>query len=89
MHTPLPPLRQGCIHKNGSVVETYMAAMSVPIAPATTIKIISAIHDITNPAIAKPRGTRKMPTNEKINPNSHNTQPKPGIQLKINPSKAN
>lgn len=66
-----------------------MAAMSVPIAPATTIKIISAIHDITNPAIAKPRGTRKMPTNEKINPNSHNTQPKPGIQLKINPSKAN
>ena len=30
-----------------------------------------------------------MPTNENISPNSHNTQPKPGTQLKINPSKAN
>ncbi len=63
--------------------------MSEPITPNTTIKIISAIHDITNPAIAKPRGVRKMPTNEKISPNSHKTQPKPGTQLKINPSKAN
>ena len=66
-----------------------MAAMSEPIAPTTAIKIISAIPDITSPAIAKPRGARKMPTNENISPNSHNTQPKPGTQLKINPSKAN
>ena len=55
----------------------------------TAIIKISAIHDITSPAIAKPRGARKMPTNENISPNSHNTQPKPGTQLKINPSKAN
>ena len=43
---------------------------------------------MTRPAIAKPRGVLKIPTNEKINPKAHNTQPSPGTQLKIKPNKA-
>ena len=38
---------------------------------------------MTSPAIAKPRGVLKIPTNEKIKPKAHNTQPSPGTQLKI------
>ena len=37
---------------------------------------------MTSPAIAKPRGVLKIPTNEKIKPKAHNTQPSPGTQLK-------
>ena len=43
---------------------------------------------MTSPAIAKPRGVLKIPTNEKIKPKAHNTQPSPGTQLKIKPNKA-
>ena len=35
---------------------------------------------MTSPAIAKPRGVLKIPTNEKIKPKAHNTQPSPGTQ---------
>ena len=43
---------------------------------------------MTSPAIAKPRGVLKIPTNEKIKPKAHNTQPSPGTQLKIKLNKA-
>ena len=43
---------------------------------------------MTSPAIAKPRGVLKIPTNEKIKPKAHNPQPSPGTQLKIKPNKA-
>ena len=33
---------------------------------------------MTSPAIAKPRGVLKIPTNEKIKPKAHNSQNKTG-----------
>ena len=43
---------------------------------------------MTSPAIAKPRGVLKIPTNEKIKPKAYKTQPSPGTQLKIKPNTA-
>lgn len=58
------------------------------IALTKIIKTINAIHDMTSPATAKLRGVLKIPTNEKIKPKAYNTQPSPGTQLKIKPTKA-
>lgn len=55
-----------------------MVAAAPKIAPNTTISIITPIKEITSPAIDKPFGVLKTPTNEKIKPNNHRIQPNTG-----------
>lgn len=59
-----------------------MVAAAPKIAPNTTISIITPIKEITNPAIDKPFGVLKTPTNEKIKPNNHRIQPNTGTHPK-------
>ncbi|MDN3710404.1 hypothetical protein QW060_26660 [Myroides ceti] len=49
------------------------------IAPNTKINSMNPINEITNPAMANPLGALKIPTNEKINPSNHTSQPIKGI----------
>lgn len=56
---------------------SWIAGMDHRAAPPINI-IISIIKEITNPAIAKPRGALKTPIKEKIKPRN----PKPGIRKK-------
>ena len=58
-------------------------------APTANIKIISAIREITKPAIAKPLGCLNTPMNEKISPSNQHNHPNTGTHEKINPTNAN
>ncbi len=49
-------------------------------APIRIIKIIKLISDMTNPAIASPRGCLNTPIDEKINPSNHKIQFNAGTQ---------
>lgn len=59
-----------------------MVAAAPKIAPNATISIITPIKEITSPAIDKPFGVLKTPTNEKIKPNNHRIQPNIGTHPK-------
>ena len=52
-------------------------------------RIINPKKDITNPAIAKPRGALNTPQNENTAPKNQIIHPKTGIQENINPNIAN
>lgn len=59
----------------------YMdAATAAANAPISTINIIKLIKEITNPAMASPRGCLNTPIKENIKPSNHRIQFKAGTQ---------